>query len=199
MANGSKIAIWGPLSTNISAPPASGHSALRPTVVPGQLGAQSLDEVVAESRRIVEDFLVDSPTPGLSIAVHLQDSLVWAEGFGLANVEYKVPVTPETLFRIGSVSKAFTAAAVGLLHERGLLDFDAPIQDYVPSFPEKAHPITTRQLGGHLSGLPHYGAEDYKTLFHTSPSSLLWTSSRIVRCCSRLAIVTSTPASVSTL
>ncbi|MBT5876344.1 MAG: beta-lactamase family protein [Candidatus Latescibacteria bacterium] len=124
--------------------------------------AQTLDEAVRDSRVEIEQFLVESSTPGLSIAVQLRDHVVWAEGFGLANVEFGVPVTTETLFRVGSISKALTSAAVGLLHERGELDLDAPVQTYVPSFPEKKYPITTRQLGGHLSGLPHYGPEDFQ-------------------------------------
>ena len=128
------------------------------------LHAQTLDQAIQESRAAIAQFLGESETPGLSVAVHLGGELVWAEGFGLANVELNVPVATDTLFRIGSISKPLTSAAVGLLHERGRLDLDAPVQTYVPSFPEKAHPITTRQLGGHLSGLPHYGPEDYQNL-----------------------------------
>ncbi|MDX1396171.1 MAG: serine hydrolase domain-containing protein, partial [Gemmatimonadota bacterium] len=70
--------------------------------------------------------------------------------------------TTETKFRIGSISKSLTSAAVGLLVERGLLELDAPVQTYVPDFPEKTHPITTRQLAGHQSGIPHYGSEDFQ-------------------------------------
>jgi serine beta-lactamase-like protein LACTB, mitochondrial len=127
---------------------------------PGQIHAQTLEGAVHESRAIVDRFMAASSTPGLSIAVQLADSLVWAEAFGLANVEHGIPASTETLFRIGSISKPLTSAAVGLLHERGLLDLDESVQRYVPSFPEKEHPITTRQLGGHLSGLPHYSGQD---------------------------------------
>jgi serine beta-lactamase-like protein LACTB, mitochondrial len=132
-----------------------------PLPAAGQTHAQALENAVQESRAIVDRFMAASPTPGLSIAVKLADSLVWAEAFGLANVEHGVPATTETLFRIGSVSKPLTSAAVGLLHQRGLLDLDAPIQRYVPAFPEKEHPITTRQIGGHLSGVPHYSGQDF--------------------------------------
>jgi serine beta-lactamase-like protein LACTB len=82
--------------------------------------------------------------------------IVWSEGFGYADLERRVPVTNETQFRIGSVSKPLTAAAVALLYEQGKLDLDAPVRRYVPSFPDKGHPITTRQLGGHLAGIRHY-------------------------------------------
>jgi serine beta-lactamase-like protein LACTB, mitochondrial len=123
--------------------------------------AQSLDAATQASRAVVERFMSTSRTPGLSVAVQVNDSLVWVDSFGLADVEHGVPITPATLFRIGSISKALTSAAVGLLHQRRLLDLDAPIQTYVPSFPNKDHAITTRHLGGHLSGLPHYAAEDF--------------------------------------
>ncbi|MEM9595902.1 MAG: serine hydrolase domain-containing protein [Acidobacteriota bacterium] len=122
--------------------------------------AQSLDDAIASSHASFAQYIDTSPTPGVSVAVMLGDRRVWAEGFGLADVEHDVPVTPTTLFRAWSVSKPLTAAAAGLLHEQGRLDLDAPIQDYVPSFPEKGHPITARQLGGHRAGIPHYGPDD---------------------------------------
>jgi CubicO group peptidase (beta-lactamase class C family) len=82
--------------------------------------------------------------------------VVWAEGFGWADIDARRPVTPKTLFRIGSVAMPMTATAVGLLHERGLLDLDAPVRDYVPRFPEKEWSITTRHLMGHVGGVRHY-------------------------------------------
>ena len=66
----------------------------------------------------------------------------------------RCPVSTTTRLRIGSVSKPLTAAALGLLVEEGRLDLDAPVQRYVPDFPKKAWPITTRQLAGHLAGHP---------------------------------------------
>src|SRR5436190_625564 len=87
--------------------------------------------------------------------------LVWSEGFGYADAERKQPVTRETQFRIGSVSKPLTATAVALLYEQRKLDLDAPVQRYVPSFPDKGYPITTRQLTGHLAGIRHYKGEEF--------------------------------------
>jgi CubicO group peptidase (beta-lactamase class C family) len=94
--------------------------------------------------------------PGVSVAVAVDGEVVWTEGFGFADVENRVPLTAETRMRIGSVSKSVTSAAVGLLVQEGKLDLDAPVQRYVPSFPRKAQPITTRQLAGHLAGIRHY-------------------------------------------
>src|SRR6478752_359814 len=62
--------------------------------------------------------------------------------------------------RIGSVSKPLTAAAAALLYQEGKLSLDAPIQRYVPVFPDKGHVITTRQLLGHLGGIRHYNAAE---------------------------------------
>jgi CubicO group peptidase (beta-lactamase class C family) len=98
--------------------------------------------------------------PGFAIAVAVDGRIVWSEAFGFSNVEAQLPATPATQFRIGSVSKPLTATAIAQLVEIGKLDLDAPVQRYVPAFPEKRAPITTRLAGGHLAGLRHYrGAE----------------------------------------
>lgn len=125
---------------------------------------------IAFSRTLIDELMETSGTPGMSVAVGIDGEIVWAEGFGYANVEHRVPVWEETKFRIGSVSKPLTAAAVGLLIEQGKLDLDAPVQRYVPSFPEKRWPITPRLLAGHLSGMRHYrggemlSAQRYRTV-----------------------------------
>jgi serine beta-lactamase-like protein LACTB, mitochondrial len=96
----------------------------------------------------------------MSVAVAVDGELVWAEGFGVADLEQCVPVTPKTKFRIGSTSKPLTSAAVALLYDQKRLDLDAPIQRYVPKFPDKGHIITTRQLLGHLGGIRGYNLEE---------------------------------------
>jgi serine beta-lactamase-like protein LACTB, mitochondrial len=98
--------------------------------------------------------------PGMSVAVAVDGNLVWAEGFGLADLEQCVPASPKTKFRIGSTSKPLTSAGAALLYDQKRLDLDAPIQRYVPSFPDKGHIITTRQLLGHLAGIRSYNAAD---------------------------------------
>lgn len=95
--------------------------------------------------------------PGLSVAVIVDGRVVWSEGMGYADLENRVPATPLTRFRIGSISKPVTAEAVGLLVEQGKLDLDLPVQTYVPDYPRQRWPITTRQVGGHLAGIRHYG------------------------------------------
>jgi CubicO group peptidase (beta-lactamase class C family) len=96
---------------------------------------------------------VEQNLPGLSVAVGTGDGIVWAEGFGWADLDNQVPVSPDTRFRIGTASIALTSAAVGLLLEQDRLRLDEPIRTYVPEFPEKQWPVTLRQLMGHRAGV----------------------------------------------
>ena len=106
-----------------------------------------------KGRVAARELLTTENLPGLSIAVASNGAIVWAEGFGFANIEKRLPVTPRTRFRTGSVSKTMTATAVALLHERGRLDLDAPVQTYVPAYPEKQWTVTPRQLLGDIAGV----------------------------------------------
>ncbi len=122
----------------------------------------SQESRVLEAAALIEEFMADTKAPGVAVSVGLNGRIVWSEGFGYADVEQRVPVWPGiTLFRVGSVAKPMTAVAVGQLYEQGRLDLDAPVQDYVPSFPEKERPITTRQLAGHLAGIRHYEGKEF--------------------------------------
>ncbi len=101
--------------------------------------------------------LMDNGAPGVSIAVGVDGDLVWAEGFGYADVENQVPVSPLTRFRIGSVSKTMTSIALARLFEEGVIDLDVPIQTYLADFPEKEQGIITlRLLASHRAGVRHY-------------------------------------------
>ena len=107
-------------------------------------------------RQIIRPRLTEQNLPGLSVAVGVGDDIVWAEGFGWADIETHAPVAPDTRFRIGHASKSLTSAAVGLLLEKRLLRLDAEIQTYVPAFPAKQWPVTLRQVMGHVGGVRHY-------------------------------------------
>jgi CubicO group peptidase (beta-lactamase class C family) len=98
--------------------------------------------------------------PGLSVAISIDGKILYARGFGYSDVETKDPVTARTRFRAASVSKMMTATAMAVLMQEGRLDADAPMQEYSPAFPEKAHPISPRLLAGHLSGIAHYAPGD---------------------------------------
>jgi serine beta-lactamase-like protein LACTB len=105
---------------------------------------------------LARQLMVAFNAPGMAVAVSMNGQIVWSEGFGYADLSSRVPACPQTLFRIGSVSKPLTAVAVARLYEQGKLDLDAPVQDYVPIFPDKGFTITPHQLAGHISGLRHY-------------------------------------------
>ena len=117
---------------------------------------------IDEARALLDSIIDAEAIPGLSVAIGRGSQLIWSEGFGYSDMTHNVMVTPLTKFRIGSVSKPITAAALAILVEAGALDLNAPVQDYVPSFPEKRWPVTTRQLAGHLGGIRHYrGLENF--------------------------------------
>jgi CubicO group peptidase (beta-lactamase class C family) len=115
---------------------------------------------VQQGRHIVRAGLNEQNLPGLSVAVGVGGDVVWAEGFGWADLENRVPIAPETRFRIGTASAALTSAAVGLLLEQGRLKLDDVIQTYVPEFPTKEWPVTLRQLMGHLAGVRTDGGDE---------------------------------------
>ena len=117
-------------------------------------------DAVKQGRQIVRAALTEHSLPGLSVAVGAGGDIVWAEGFGWADLETKVPVAPGTRFRIGTASTALTSVAAGLLLEKGRLKLDDTIQTYVPAFPEKQWPVTLRQLMGHLAGVRNDGGDE---------------------------------------
>ena len=117
-------------------------------------------EAVERGRQIMRTSLNEQNLPGLSVAVGVGGDIVWAEGFGWADLENQVPVRPDTRLRIGTASKVLTSAAIGLLLEKDRLKLDAEIQTYVPEFPSKEWPVTVRQLMGHLAGIRNDGGDE---------------------------------------
>ena len=107
----------------------------------------------------ISKFMATNSVPGIAAAVVMDGEEAWSEGFGVADLENNVPVTPQTLFRLASISKSITATAAMQLWEQGKLDLEAPLQKYCPAFPEKQWPITTRQLLSHLGGIRHYRSD----------------------------------------
>ena len=104
--------------------------------------------------------------PGLALAVAVGGKIVYSEGFGYADLEERVPVWPTTKFRIGSISKPLTATALMQLVEAGKLDLDAPVQKYVPAFPDKGAPVTVRMVAGHIAGIRHYQGDEFHIQKH---------------------------------
>ena len=111
---------------------------------------------------LVESFRQVRQVPGISVSIAWRGKLVFSKGYGMADVEQQVPVVPDhTRFRIASISKTLTADALMHLVEAGQLDLDAPVQQYVPSFPAKRWPVTVRQVAGHLGGIRHYRNQEF--------------------------------------
>lgn len=109
--------------------------------------------VIPQNRDFLRRTLKEQNLAGLSLAVAVNDEIIWAEGFGLADLPQRTPVTPQNRFRIGTAATPFTATAVGLLLDQGRLRLDDDIRTYVPTFPAQTKPITIRHLLGHLSGM----------------------------------------------
>lgn len=159
----------------------SGDAALaRPPVAPA---------TAADLRAFIEDSRETWDVPGVAVTVIRDGEVFLAEGFGLRNVEQKLPVTADTLFAIGSSTKAFTSFVLGTLVDEGKLDWNEPVRTYLPSFqlqdPVASLRLTPKDLLIHDSGLPRhdlvwYGAAvDRASLFerlrHLEPTADLRT------------------------
>ncbi|GAB3015292.1 serine hydrolase domain-containing protein [Bowmanella dokdonensis] len=92
-------------------------------------------------------------TPGMAVAIVKNGEILFRKGYGLANLEYDIPITAQTVFNVGSVSKQFTAFAIYLLAEQGKLSLDDDIRHYLPEMPDFGKPITIKHLCYHTSGL----------------------------------------------
>ena len=118
--------------------------------------------------QVVADELRATGTPGGAVAIVLGDRIVYSRGFGIANVETNEPVRPEMLFRLGSTTKMFTAAALVALAEQGKIDLNAPVGSYVTGINAKVGRVTADQLLSHMSGFfdeaPMFGSHDETAL-----------------------------------
>ena len=99
--------------------------------------------------------------PGCVVGVIHEGEYIHERGYGLANLEYRVPLTSASVFRIGSVSKQFTAMAIAILAERGELDLDADVHTYLPDLMDYGREVTIRQMIHHISGMGDYDHEAF--------------------------------------
>lgn len=95
-------------------------------------------------------------SPGCALGVIQEGQLVYARGYGMADLEREVPITPASVFDIGSTGKQFTAMIIAILADQGRLSLDDPIQQHLPEMPDYEQPITLRHLLHHTSGLRDY-------------------------------------------
>jgi CubicO group peptidase (beta-lactamase class C family) len=125
----------------------------------GQLAfAQQPD--FTELEKVIAAELPATNTPGASIAIVRGTQVIYAKGFGVANVETNAPVTPDMLFRLGSTTKMFTAAALVQLAEQGKLKMDEPMGKYAKGLSPKIATLSAHQLLSHTAGL-----KDNATMF----------------------------------
>ena len=134
-----------------AAPQKGGKAAAAPAAAKDPL--EGLDQ-------FVETLRADWKVPGVSIAIVRGEEVIYAKGFGQRNVAQNLPATADTLFAIGSCSKAFTATALAMLAEEGKLDWDKPLRTYLPTFKMwddyVTEHMTPRDLVTHRSGLPRH-------------------------------------------
>ena len=117
---------------------------------------------------VIEDIFSDrklDSEPACAIGVIEDNKYIFQSGYGLSNLEHDIDITSDSVFRIGSISKQFTAMAIALLEERGLLSLDDPINKYIPDLIEYDHNVTIRHLIHHFSGLGDYEYSDYPGRF----------------------------------
>lgn len=114
--------------------------------------------------KFCNNFLSESPVNGFQLAVMKDGKLVFTKGYGYADRQKGIEVTPKTRFRIGSISKCLTSAALIKLIKETKLNLDKPIDAYLPRFSHFKYPVTTRQLAGHLAGIRHYRDGDIEDL-----------------------------------
>ncbi|HEV3324524.1 MAG TPA: serine hydrolase [Puia sp.] len=109
--------------------------------------------------------LKDWHAAGFAVAIVEKNKVIYAKGFGYRDWDGKLPVTPHTLFAIGSCTKAFTASLIGILQQEGRLDIDKPVRDYLPELkfynPAMDETITLRDMMCHRTGLPRHDLSWY--------------------------------------
>lgn len=121
-----------------------------PLVAGGQ--ARSSDRIDT----FVRSEMARQKVPGVAVAIVRKGDVIVAKGYGVANVEHKVPVGPETIFQSGSVGKQFTSTAVMLLVEQGKIGLQDPVTKFFPDAPASWQAITVHHLLTHTSGIPEY-------------------------------------------
>jgi len=140
--------------------PPTARAQQAPESTPAALG--DLDPTVAQ---VMKDWKV----PGLALAVVQNGKVILVKGYGLRDRERNLPVTPQTLFAIGSITKSFTVTTLGTLVDEGKLDWDKPVRDYLPGFTLYnellTEHLTTRDMVTHRSGLPRHDLVWYSSDF----------------------------------
>ncbi len=115
---------------------------------------------INRAEQYLDSLMKKQNIPGLSVSVGSAGKVLWAQGFGYADLENRTPVSIRSRFRMGSVSKSITSVAIGKLVQESKLDPDKSVSFYVPWFPAKRFEFSSRQLATHTAGVRHYSAGD---------------------------------------
>jgi CubicO group peptidase (beta-lactamase class C family) len=122
----------------------------------------SYQKQISLSKDSIRSLMRTRQIPGLSITVSIDGKTIYSEGFGYADVEQGVKVDPaKTKFRIGSISKALTAAMLAKLYEQNKVVLDSSIYYYLPDYPKYKYRPTIRQVAGHIAGIRHYKGREF--------------------------------------
>ena len=127
------------------------------------LAAAGLAQDVSRMDQVVQSYVSNKTFMG-SVLVARGDQVLLSKGYGSANLEWNIPNSPATKFRLGSLTKQFTAASILLLEERGKLKTDDLVKKFVPDAPAAWDKITIFHLLTHTSGIPNFtGFPDYRS------------------------------------
>jgi len=133
-------------------------AAARSTRLPDADAAKAIDELLTKTFKADE--------PGAAVLVIRDGKVILRKGYGLANIELGVPIQPDMVFRLGSITKQFTASAILMLSERGKLAISDEITKYLPDYPVQGHKITIEHLLTHTSGIKSYtGMPEWRPLW----------------------------------
>lgn len=125
-----------------------------PRVLPagGAVASATIDAISA----MVSQGIDQKKSASIAVGIVKDGSLVLARGYGFADLENDVPATAETVYRLGSITKQFTALAIMQLAEQGKLSLDDELVKFLPDYPAAGHKVTVRQLLNHTSGIKSY-------------------------------------------
>ena len=129
-----------------------------PAALGAKAQARALDTVALEAS--IRDEMRATRTPGVAVAIVMGDSVVYAKGFGVASIETGAPVTPDMLFRVGSVTKMFTGLTAVMLSQKRQVDLGAPIGEYAKGLHASLGRVTLGQLLSHVGGITNEAAGD---------------------------------------
>jgi CubicO group peptidase (beta-lactamase class C family) len=122
--------------------------------------AQDYQKTIEKARFLIEQHQQQTHIPGIQVAVFIEDTMLWSEGFGFQDIEKQRPVDHHTRFRIASVSKPLTSVALAKIMQDSMIDIDQNINQYLENIPSAWQNITPRQLATSTAGIRHYTSAD---------------------------------------